>query len=103
MIHQFQVGDEVAVMVRSDVRTITTIVRVTPSGRVAVRWGNTESIFHPDGYGYGSNAARIEPATQAHRDALRHEQIVMNLNLVRWRDLSLDVLERVVAALGVEW
>jgi len=92
----FQIGDEVALFVGGYLSRITT---VTHTG--IVRVAASDATFGADGWQRGKadrwTHQRIEPATDAHREALRRRAIITTLGGVNWQKLPTATLERVAA------
>ena len=101
-----KVGDEVALFIVGNLDRITTITHVTRTGIVRVE--GSDAAFNANGWQRDKPSAwwqskdRIEPATDAHREALRRRAIIATLEAVQWRTLPTATLERVVAALDGE-
>ena len=103
---KFNVGDEAALFIGGHLSRITTVTAITATGITRVT--GSDATFGADGWQRGKPAEkwrskdRIEPATDAHREALRRRAIIATLEAVQWRTLPTATLERVVAALDGE-
>lgn len=78
-----------------------TIERVTPGGQTLVRVGTRVLRFGANGkeVNGGSRPGRLVEATPDILAAVRRNELVARLEYVKWKDIPLDTLERVVAAL----
>lgn len=103
-VKSLQPGDYVAVRDRwQPSYTIYQVHAVTPSGRIRVRVGESAVWeFGTNGWLRGQgpwDQSRIEPVTQAVKDANRRVHLRERIGKTDWSRVPLPVLEKVVALL----
>lgn len=96
-------GDEVAIRDRYGREEAVEVYRLTPSGRVIVRYGSSTREFNNDGYARGEDVrwghSCLVPITPEMRERWEVERLASRLSNVRWGKHSLDTLRRVTAEL----
>lgn len=99
----FRVGQEVAIVPTRGVPMRGTVERVTPTGRTVVVVRDRSITFDRTGREIGGSSSwgrdRVMPMTQAIANEIRHRELIDRLSVIRWKDVPLATLERVVAAL----
>lgn len=92
-------GDVVAVESNRGVE-FPRVARISSDGLIVVPWGRGERHFHASGQEDADTpAARLLTPEEGERIAELREGLLRQLRYTEWRDLPLETLRRVVAAL----
>jgi hypothetical protein len=98
--HTYKAGDRVAIEsgIGRSTYNITTVLRVTPTGRVVVKWGSGTNTYGKDGYPVGEyryNRSRLMPLTPEIEQKIEHGHLAHTLDNVKWSELSIEKLRQI--------